>query len=106
MTMVDLETVRASLARASALPLRRLRRRRNYVRVRVEVDGREVDAFQATQPATLREALPPIYKHLPAANAAVRLVGVVEEWLPLGLAYAKQEVELGDPVQAQAFLAA
>ncbi len=104
--MATFEAVRANLARASALPLRRLRRRSSYVRVRVVVDGREVDAFEVTQPATLRAALSPIYKHLPAARAAVRLVGVEEERLPLGLGYAKREVELGDPVQAQAFLAA
>ncbi len=103
--MVTMALVRANLARASELPLR-LRRRRCHVRVEVVVDGREVDTFRAADPATLRAALPPIYKHLPAANAAVRLVGVVEEWLPLNLARAKREVALSDSAQAQTFLKA
>ena len=89
-----------------AAPLSGLRRQRRAVLVRVTAHGHEVDAFDVSEPQTLRAALRPIYAHLPARDGDVRFTAVEEEWLPLGLNRVHREVDLRGLEDALNFLAA
>ena len=87
-------------------PLQRLRRHTRSVQVKVIDDGREIDSFQVTDPQVLRSELRSIYRHLPKGDAVVRLSGIHEEWLPLGIDRVRREMELGNVADALFFLAA
>lgn len=87
-------------------PLPHLRRQRRAVLVRVLARGHEVDAFEVSQPDTLRAALRPVYTYLPQGDADVEFKGIEEEWLPLGIGRRRREAELQDPEDALRFLAA
>lgn len=100
--MLGQKTLPQRQVHASRLSLRRQRR---SVLACVLVDGRVVDEFSVSSPQTLRAALRPIYAHLPS-HGEVRLVGVEESSLPLGIARTRSETSLGDLPGALAFLAA
>ena len=87
-------------------PLQWLRRHARTVRVKVMDAGREVDSFQVADPQVLRSELRSIYRHLPRGSSDVRLSGIEEEWLPLGIDRVRRETELGNVADALFFLAA
>jgi len=87
-------------------PLQTLRRHTRAVQVKVIDGGREVDSFQVANPRILRSELRSIYRHLPKGDGVVRLSGVDEDWLPLGIDRVRREVELDNVADALFFLAA
>lgn len=87
-------------------PLQRFRRHARAVQVRVIDDGREVDSFQLSDPQDLRSEVRSVYRHLQGCSGTVRLSGIKEEWLPLGIDRVRREVELDNVADALFFLAA
>ena len=99
-----LRSTQVLVAYPRILSLERLWRHSRSVDVRVIDWGREVDGFQASDPDTLRAELAPIYRHLPGTGALVRLLGVEEMWLPLGIGRIRWEVALDNEGGALSFL--
>jgi hypothetical protein len=98
-----------SLGRVHALGLRvtlpeRLLRKSRYVKVEVLDEGRVADDFQVSRAATLREAMAPVYRHLPAEGVAVRLVGIEDSWWPFGIHCEQRRVLLCCLPEAVSFL--
>ena len=87
-------------------PMQRLRRHARSVQVQVIDGGHEVDRFQVANPRILRSELRSIYRHLSKHGGVVRLEGVEEEWLPLGIDRVRHEMKLDNVADALFFLAA
>lgn len=98
-----LRSTQVLVAYPRILSLERFWRHSRCVQVRVIDWGLEVDGFQASDPDTLRAGLAPIYRHLPRTGALVRLVGVEEMWLPLGIGRIRWEAGLNDLGSALSF---
>ncbi len=96
----------AMRTRAHPLDLRGLRRASRSIVVRVLDRSREVDCFQVSSRETLRAALRPIYRHLPAVGMSVEFTGVEEERPLLGLRRHRRETALAGLDDALDFLAA
>ena len=79
-------------------------KRSRSVRVQVLVDGQEQDSFEASSPQGLRDTYRRLAACLPWDGASVRLLGVEEESLPLGLERQRRETSLASIEAALAFL--
>ncbi len=78
-------------------------RRRRLVLGTVWIDGTQLDAFQASRRETLVSTVRPVLRHLPE-GAEMRLIGVEEEWLPLGAGRSRHERGLQSLGAAVSFL--
>lgn len=82
----------------------RLWTRSRTVEVKVYDWGLIVDSFRAASPATLKDALLPIYAHPDEARGAVRFVGIEVRSLPFGFGQTLREVSLSDLTSTVCFL--
>lgn len=74
------------------------------VQVDVLLWGLVADSFRLSDPHTLGDAMAPIYRHLPQEGVIVRLLGIEEAFLPLGIGRTTRQVVLCDLNEAHSFL--
>jgi hypothetical protein len=102
--MLDVDLIRRTLGQASDERWSWLRRGHRSIRVDVFVKEEAVDSFVVGDGDDLRRALEPVLRHLPVGQGYVRLTGVEERRLPLGLRVRRLDLTLGNQLQALAFL--
>jgi hypothetical protein len=102
--MLNVDRIRHTLGRASDERWGWLKRGHRSIRVDVFVKDEHVDSFLVGDGEDFRRALGPVLRHLPVGQGYVRLTGVEERRLPLGLRVRRRELALGGQLQALAFL--
>lgn len=99
-----LRSIGASATRPNSTLLDRMARCSRSVQVDVFNWGRIEDSFQLSNPKNLGAAIVPICKHLPQEGVAVRLLGIEEQSLPLGIDRTIRQIALCDLSEACSFL--